>query len=86
MFQFKQDINAAEQCCREALRIDAESDAAVATLAQLSLQQSKIDTALEMFDRQTELARTEPELVAALTYKYVSTGDVLSFWVVCLLY
>ena len=72
LFQFKQDISAAEQCCQEALRIDSESDAAVATLAQLSLQQGKIDLAIEMLDRQAELARTEPELIGALTYKYVS--------------
>ena len=71
LFQFKQDISAAEQCCQEALRIDSESDAAVATLAQLSLQQGKIDLAIEMLDRQAELARTEPELIGALTYKYV---------------
>jgi import receptor subunit TOM70 len=44
----------------------------VATLAQLSLQQSKIDQAVKMFERQSELARSEPELVNALTYQYVS--------------
>ena len=72
LFQFKQDISATEQCCQEALRIDSEPDAAVATLAQLSLQQGKIDLAIGMLDRQAELARTKPELVGALTYKYVS--------------
>lgn len=72
LFQFKQDISATEQCCQEALRIDSEPDAAVATLAQLSLQQGMIDFAIEMLDRQAELARTEPELVGALTYKYIS--------------
>ncbi|KAI0804664.1 ADP/ATP carrier receptor [Irpex lacteus] len=76
LFQFKQDISAAEQCCQEALRIDPESDAAVATLAQLSLQQGKVDLAIEMLDRQAELARTEPELVGALTYKYASTNQI----------
>ncbi|KAI0338689.1 ADP/ATP carrier receptor [Trametopsis cervina] len=76
LFQFKQDITAAEQCCQEALRIDSESDAAVATLAQLSLQQGKIDVAIEMLDRQAELARTEPELATALTYKYASANQI----------
>lgn len=70
-FQWKNDIRAAEQCCEEALRIDPESEAAVATLAQLSLQQNKIDVAVKLFERQADLARSEPELVSALTYKYV---------------
>jgi mitochondrial import receptor subunit TOM70 len=72
VYQWKQDIAAAERCCNEALRIDPECEAAVATLAQLSLQQSKIERAVEMFDRQADLARSEPELVNALTYRYVS--------------
>ena len=73
LYQWKQDIVAAERCCDEALRIDPECEAAVATLAQLNLQQSKIERAVEMFSRQTELARSEPELVNALTYQYVSS-------------
>jgi len=72
IFQWKQDIDAAERCCDEALRIDPACEPAVATLAQLSLQQGKIDRAVEMFKKQAELARSEPELVNALTYQYVS--------------
>jgi tetratricopeptide (TPR) repeat protein len=72
LFQWKQDIGAAERCCNEALRIDPSCEAAVATLAQLNLQQSKIEKAVEMFSRQAELARSEPELVNALTYQFVS--------------
>ncbi|KAI0660263.1 ADP/ATP carrier receptor [Cubamyces menziesii] len=75
LFQWKQDVEAAEKCCQEALEIDPECEAAVATLAQLSLQQGKIDIALKMFDRQSQLARSEPELMSALTYQYVS-GNV----------
>lgn len=77
IYQWKQDIAAAEECCNEALQIDPECDAAVATLAQLCLQQSKIEKAMEMFKKQTALARTEPELVNALTYEYVR---LLPFW------
>lgn len=73
MYQWKQDIGAAERCCNEALRIDPECEAAVATLAQLSLQQSKIEKAVEMFERQADLARSEPELINALTYQFVSS-------------
>jgi tetratricopeptide (TPR) repeat protein len=72
LYQWKQEIGAAERCCHEALRIDPECEAAVATLAQLSLQQAKIPEAVKMFERQAELARSEPELINALTYQYVS--------------
>ena len=71
LFQWKQDVEAAEKCCQEALEIDPECEAAVATLAQLSLQQGKIDVAMRMFDKQVQLARSEPELVGALNYQYV---------------
>ncbi|KAI0065168.1 mitochondrial outer membrane translocase receptor TOM70, partial [Artomyces pyxidatus] len=76
LFQWKQDIDAAERCCHEALRIDPDCEAAVATLAQLSLQQGKIDQAVKMFERHTELARNEPELVNALTYQYASYAQL----------
>ncbi|KAI0327469.1 ADP/ATP carrier receptor [Cubamyces sp. BRFM 1775] len=76
LFQWQQDVEAAEKCCQEALEIDPECEAAVATLAQLSLQQGKIDIALKMFDRQSQLARSEPELTSALTYQYATEAQV----------
>lgn len=72
LYQWKQDIGAAERCCNEALRVDPECEAAVATIAQLSLQQSRIEKAVEMFAKQADMARSEPELANALTYQYVS--------------
>jgi import receptor subunit TOM70 len=77
LFQWKQDVEAAERCCNEALRTDPECEAAVATMAQLSLQQGKIDVAVRMFERHTELARNEPELVNALTYQYVRKNHLI---------
>ncbi|KAF8183633.1 ADP/ATP carrier receptor [Pholiota molesta] len=76
LYQWKQEIGAAERCCHEALRIDPECEAAVATLAQLSLQQAKIPEAVKMFERQAELARSEPELINALTYQYATAAQV----------
>jgi len=76
LFQWKQEVEAAERCCNEALRTDPECEAAVATLAQLSLHQGKIDVAVSMFERHTELARNEPELVNALTYQYASYAQL----------
>jgi len=75
LFQWKQDIGAAEKCCQEALEIDPECEAAVATLAQLCLQQSKIGEAVGLFKRQLELARSEPELANTLTYMYASIAQ-----------
>ena len=48
--------------------VDPECDIAVATLAQLLLQQGKITEALEYFQRAAELSRTEGEVVNALSY------------------
>lgn len=79
LYQWKQDNAVAETLCREALLIDPDCEAAVATLAQLSLQQGKIDAAVEMFSRHADLARTEPELMNALTYKYVSINRQSSY-------
>jgi mitochondrial import receptor subunit TOM70 len=77
LYQMKLDISAAERCCHEALRIDPECDAAVVTLAQLSLQQGKIEQAVELFGRQAELARNQAELMNALTYQYVSVNRLV---------
>jgi mitochondrial import receptor subunit TOM70 len=49
-------------------KVDPECDIAVATMAQLLLQQGKITEALKYFRRAAELARTEGELVSALSY------------------
>lgn len=76
LYQWKQDIQGAEECCQEALQIDPECEAAVATLAQLSLQQGNIDKAVEMFNLQVQLARSEQELATALTYQYASIAQM----------
>ena len=72
LFQWKQDMSAAEDLCREALAIDPDCDVAVATLAQLSLQQAKVPEAIAYFERSAQIARTEPELINAITYENVS--------------
>ncbi|KAL2268752.1 hypothetical protein VTJ83DRAFT_3598 [Remersonia thermophila] len=68
LFQWKQDFAEAEKLCETALIIDPECDIAVATMAQLLLQQGKVTEALRYFERTAELARTEGELVHALSY------------------
>ncbi|TDZ32501.1 Mitochondrial import receptor subunit tom70 [Colletotrichum spinosum] len=68
LFQWKQDFSEAEKLCQKALIIDPECDIAVATMAQLLLQQGKVTEALKYFERAAELARTEGEIVNALSY------------------
>ncbi|PHH82164.1 hypothetical protein CDD82_6786 [Ophiocordyceps australis] len=68
LFQWKQDYKEAEKLCQKALIIDPECDIAVATLAQLLLQQNNVTEALKYFERAAELARTEGEIVNALSY------------------
>ena len=48
--------------------VDPECDIAVATMAQLLLQQGKVTEALKYFERAAELSRTEVEIVNALSY------------------
>lgn len=69
VFQWKQDMATAEALCKEALDIDEECDVAVATAAQLSLQQGKIPEAIKWFEQSAKLARTEAEMTAAITCK-----------------
>ena len=48
--------------------VDPECDIAVATMAQLLLQRGSITEALKFFRRAAELARTEFEMINALSY------------------
>ncbi|EYE97485.1 putative mitochondrial outer membrane translocase receptor (TOM70) [Aspergillus ruber CBS 135680] len=68
LFQWKHDFQEAENLCQKALIIDPECDIAVGTMAQLLLQQGKVSQALKYFERAAELARTEAEIVNAISY------------------
>ena len=48
--------------------VDPECDIAVGTMAQLLLQQGKVSQALKYFERAAELARTEAEIINAISY------------------
>lgn len=57
--------------------VDPDCDIAVATMAQLLLQQGKVTEALKYFERAAELARTEGELVNALSYAEATRTQIL---------
>lgn len=56
--------------------VDPECDIAVATMAQLLLQQNNVPGALKYFERAAELARTEGEIVNALSYAEATRTQV----------
>ncbi|KAI1000326.1 Mitochondrial import receptor subunit [Podosphaera aphanis] len=68
LFQSNKDFPEAEKLVQKALIIDPECEIAVATLAQLLLQQGKTIEALKYFERAAELSRTEGEIVNALSF------------------
>lgn len=68
VFQWKKDMSQAEELCRRALMLDSESDVALATLSQFLLTQGKAKDALQYFQRSAEVARTEAEIINALSY------------------
>ncbi|KAF8639068.1 hypothetical protein AX16_010374 [Volvariella volvacea WC 439] len=76
VFQWREALQEAITCCEEALKIDPECEAAVATLAQLYMQKGDVKSAAELFGRQVELARTEPELVNALSFKITAKAQL----------
>lgn len=82
VFQWKNDLNEAEKIIGEALELDPECEAAVATLAQISLQQGKVERAGELFRKQVDLARTEADIANALQFAYVRIRS-LSFLPMC---
>lgn len=57
--------------------MDPESDLAIATMAQLLLQEGRPQEALEFFDKSVELGRTEQELVSAISYAEVPNKNLL---------
>jgi import receptor subunit TOM70 len=73
------------QCfCLWLFLVDPDCDIAVATMAQLLLQQGKVTRALEYFERAASLSRTEAEIVNALSYAEATRTQLqvsLSFFI-----
>jgi mitochondrial import receptor subunit TOM70 len=83
--QWRKDAKEAEKCLKEALKcnlleydelmiVDPESDLAIATLAQILLQEGRAVEALEYFDKAVELGRTEQELLSSISYAEVHSS------------
>ncbi|PHH67529.1 hypothetical protein CDD80_766 [Ophiocordyceps camponoti-rufipedis] len=76
LFHWKQDFEEPQKLCQKALIIDPECDIAVATMAQLLLQQNNVAEAVKYFERTAELARTEGEIINALSYAEATRTQV----------
>ncbi|KAI8991269.1 hypothetical protein BDF20DRAFT_904021 [Mycotypha africana] len=68
MYQVMGDVEEATQLCKNALEMDPACDAAVASLAQILLEQGKPEEALQYYEMAIDLARTEAELEHAISY------------------
>lgn len=75
VFRGKDDKTQAIRLCKLALELDPACDVAVATLAQLYLQQGKLDLAIETFAESAKLARTEAELMGVLQFEYATRAQ-----------
>ncbi|KAI9354773.1 hypothetical protein BD770DRAFT_347220 [Pilaira anomala] len=68
MYQVLGNTDEAIQLCKSALEVDPACDAAVASLAQILLEQGKPEEALKYYEMAINLARTEAELEHAISY------------------
>ncbi|KAI7907183.1 uncharacterized protein BX663DRAFT_495090 [Cokeromyces recurvatus] len=68
MYQVMGNIEEATRLCQSALEVDPACDAAVASLAQILLEQGKPEEALKYYEMAIDLARTEAELEHAISY------------------
>ncbi|GAA5801005.1 hypothetical protein EDC94DRAFT_616764 [Helicostylum pulchrum] len=68
MYQVLGNTEEAIQLCKSALEVDPACDAAVASLAQILLEQGKPEEALKYYEMAINLARTEAELEHAISY------------------
>ncbi|RCI08205.1 hypothetical protein L249_6346 [Ophiocordyceps polyrhachis-furcata BCC 54312] len=76
LFHWKQDFDEPQKLCQKALIIDPDCDIAVATMAQLLLQQNNVAEAVKYFERAADLARTEGEVINALSYAEATRTQV----------
>lgn len=66
IFQWKEDMGAAERLVREAVHIDEDHDVAVGSLAQFSQLKGDLPEAIKWFKKSASIARTEGELQTAI--------------------
>lgn len=76
MYQSVGDVKQAIDLCKKALDVDPACDAAVASLAQMLLEQGEPEEALRYYETAIDLARTEAELQHAISYVEATKAQV----------
>lgn len=74
--QWKQDINTAEQVCREALKVDPLCDLAYQHLGQLLCHLNRIDEAVDVYDKAAAVCRTENELMSIISCREAALAQL----------
>ncbi|KAJ1672838.1 TOM (translocase of outer membrane) complex component, partial [Spiromyces aspiralis] len=69
VFQSTGDVQKALSLIRDALEVDAECELAVAALSQIYLQMGMFEESLAMLRRAVELAKSEEEMISAITFR-----------------
>ncbi|KAJ3129951.1 TOM (translocase of outer membrane) complex component [Nowakowskiella sp. JEL0407] len=76
--QWKQDVSTAEELCIKATKVDPLCDIAYAQLAQLQLQQNKIDDAIKSWDEAIKVTRTEMEVTNAIQCREAAKAQLVA--------
>ncbi|KAG2227083.1 hypothetical protein INT45_003813 [Circinella minor] len=75
-YQVMSDPNEAIRLCKIALTVDPACDAAVASLAQILLEQGKLEEALKYYEIAIDLARTEAEVEHAISFVEATKAQI----------
>ncbi|KAJ1827344.1 TOM (translocase of outer membrane) complex component [Coemansia sp. RSA 2599] len=74
-FQTTNNADKALTLIRDALRVDSECELAVAALSQIYLQLGMIEESLSMLRRAVDLAKSEEEMVSAITFRETTAAQ-----------
>ncbi|KAJ2449663.1 TOM (translocase of outer membrane) complex component [Coemansia sp. RSA 2336] len=75
LFQTNGNADKALTLIREALKVDPECELAVAALSQIYLQMGMFEESLSMLRRAVDLAKSEEEMVSAITFRETTAAQ-----------
>ncbi|KAJ2687136.1 TOM (translocase of outer membrane) complex component, partial [Coemansia spiralis] len=75
LFQTGSDVERALELIQNAFKVDAECELAVAALSQIYLQMGMFEDSLTMLRRAVDLAKSEEEMVSAITFRETTAAQ-----------
>ncbi|KAJ2553303.1 TOM (translocase of outer membrane) complex component [Coemansia sp. RSA 1933] len=75
VFQANGDTDKALTLIRDALKVDSECELAIAALSQIYLQMGMFEESLTMLRRAVDLAKSEEEMVSAITFRETTAAQ-----------